>query len=169
MNYPFLHQTLGKLNIEDIRKNLIYTNEEVPVWDDWKLLTIDSVLIRQYLSEKIPHLRLFRDKIFISAGTNSHFHLDRFHIHHLLHRILIPLDAHYYYEWIANDKTVKYQPQPGEVILFNNMVPHRFVSTNNMSREVVYLDLFDPLVENAFDSFKGNYSEENGRLEKKYG
>lgn len=168
MNYPFLYQRLDVLNVNDIKKNLVVSDEKTPVWDDWQLLTVESSIIREFLIKKYPHLKIFRGSIYISEGTQSNFHIDRFHIYHLLHRILIPLHDNYTYEWIVDEKIVSYKPELGEVLLFNNMVPHRFISSNNEKREAIYLDLYDPLVEAILADLKGNYSHENGLLEKKY-
>ncbi len=168
MNYPFMFQPLGQLEVEKLRNSIIYSGEKTNVWNDWQLLTIESGLVRDFLKSHFPHLKIFRNMLFISQGTQSNFHLDRFHVYHLLHRILIPLDEDFRYEWIVDDKVNSLQPKAGEVLLFNNMVPHRFVSASNKKREAVYLDLFDPLVEDRLESIKGNYSDENAQLEKKF-
>lgn len=168
MNYPFLYKVLGNLNIENLRKNLIFSGETTNVWDDWQLLSIESSQVREFLHIQFPHLKIFKDTLYVSQGTQSNFHIDRFHVYHLLHRILIPLDQEYRYEWILNDKLNSYQPKAGEVLLFNNMVPHRFASQSGKKREAVYLDLYDPLVESRLDELKGNYSHENALLEKKH-
>lgn len=160
--------SLGQIEIEKLRKSIIYSGEKTTVWDDWQLLTVESELIRNFIQSSFPHLKIFRDLIFISEGTDCNFHLDRFHVYHLLHRILIPLDNNYRYEWLINETVNTLEPKLGEVLLFNNMVPHRFVSDNKTKREAVYLDLYDPLVAHHLADFKGNYSHENSLLEKKY-
>lgn len=168
MNYPFLYKVLGTLDVEKLRTSLVFSGEKTNVWDDWQLLAVDSGLVREFLQSQFPHLKIFKDMIYVSQGTQSNFHLDRFHVYHLLHRILIPLDQDYRYEWVLNEKLSRFEPKPGEVLLFNNMVPHRFTSESGKKREAVYLDLYDPLNEARLDDFKGNYSHENALLEKKY-
>lgn len=151
-----------------LQKSLILTGESNTVWDDWKLLTAESSVVREWVAINFPHLKLFKNLLFVSDGTQSNFHIDRFQVYHLLHRILIPLDDNYSYEWILNEKVHSYEPKIGEALLFNNMVPHRFVSKNNKKRQSVYLDLYDPLTEKLLTDLKGNYSQENAFLEKKY-
>lgn len=168
MNYPFLYIALGNLDVEKLRKSLVFSGEKTTVWDDWQLLSVESGLVREFLKSQFPHLKIFRNTLFVSQGTQSNFHIDRFHVYHLLHRILIPLDQDYRYEWVLNEKLNSYQPKAGEVLLFNNMIPHRFASDNGKMREVVYLDLYDPLTEARLDEIKGNYSQENAIMEKKY-
>lgn len=168
MNYPFLFKVLGYLDVEKLRKSLVFSGEKTTVWDDWQLLTVDSELVRQFIQSQFPHLKIFRNTLYVSQGTQSNFHLDRFHVYHLLHRILIPLDQDYRYDWILNEKLNSFQPKAGEVLLFNNMVPHRFASDTGKKRESVYLDLYDPLNETRLGELKGNYSQENAILEKKY-
>lgn len=87
MNYPFLYQVIGSLNLDEIKTDLVYTQEKISVWDDWQLRKIESEKFRKFLSEKIPHLKIFKDTLFISEGTESNFHIDRYRAHHLLHRI----------------------------------------------------------------------------------
>jgi hypothetical protein len=168
MNYPFLYKILDTLSINEIKKNLVYTEEKINVWDTWQLRKVESPLFRQFLSEKMPHLKIFQDTIYISEGTESNFHIDRYRAYHLLHRVLMPLNQNFSYQWIQNEKVVSYEPKAGEVLLFNNMLPHRFVSNGGEFREVIYLDLFDPLTEDLLGSTKGNYSEQNVIIEKKY-
>lgn len=168
MNYPFLYKVLGNLNIENLRTSLVFSGEKTNVWDDWHLLSIESGPVREFLQTQFPHLKIFKDTLYVSQGTQSNFHIDRFHVYHVLHRILIPLDQDYRYEWILNEKLSSYEPKAGEVLLFNNMIPHRFVSESGKKREAVYLDLYDPLIESRLDELKGNYSHENALLEKKY-
>lgn len=168
MNYPFLYQVIGSLNLDEIKTDLVYTQEKISVWDDWQLRKIESEKFRKFLSEKIPHLKIFKDTLFISEGTESNFHIDRYRAHHLLHRILMPLSNNFIYEWIQNDKVISHRPQPGEVLLFNNMLPHRFVSDAKEFREVIYLDMFDPLTEEILNTVRGNYSEYNAALDAKY-
>lgn len=168
MNYPFLFQPLGQIEVKKLRNSIIYSGEKINVWDDWQLHTIESSLVREFLQLNFPHLKIFKNLLFVSQGTQSNFHLDRFHVFHLLHRILIPLDENYRYEWILDNKVKSLEPKAGEVLLFNNMVPHRFISASNTKREAIYLDLFDPLVEDRLDSIEGNYSAENAQLEKQY-
>lgn len=167
MNYPFLYKILDRLNVEKIKEGLVYGSAQT-VWADWQLQSIESDIVKLYLKQTIPHLNIFNDSIYVSDGTQSNFHIDRYHAHHLLHRILIPLDNNFKYEWIVDEKKITYTPELGEVILFNNMVPHRFISNNNERREVLYLDMFDPLVEDILKNIKGNYSAENAILDKKY-
>lgn len=168
MNYPFLYQSLDCLNIQELKNSLVFTNEKYTVWADWELICIESDFLRNYLSKKFSHLKIYENRLFLSSGTQCNFHIDRYQIHHLLHRILIPLDDNFKYEWIVDGHTEFYAPKIGEVLLFNNMVPHRFVSTSQENRQVIYIDLFDPLVEGFFDFFKGNYSLENAALADKY-
>lgn len=80
----------------------------------------------------------------------------------------MPLSNNFIYEWIQNDKVISHRPQPGEVLLFNNMLPHRFVSDAKEFREVIYLDMFDPLTEEILNTVRGNYSEYNAALDAKY-
>lgn len=168
MNYPFLYQVVDTLNTDLIKKEMQVSADAIKVWDDWNLKPVQSMLILKFIAEKFPHLKIFKDQIYLSEGTSSNFHIDRFYIHHLLHRVLIPLDDQFQYEWIVNEKTQVYKPHKGEVILFNNMVPHRFFSEQNANRNVIYFDLFDPKVEGFFSLLKGDYSHENGLLQQKY-
>lgn len=168
MNYPFLYQCVDRLDFKKLKSSLVYTGEKHSVWQDWSLLCVESDFVRNYLSEKFSHLKVFENKLFISSGTQSNFHLDRFHIHHILHRILIPLNDNFHYEWAVGGNIKTFCPQLGDVIIFNNMVPHRFVSKDKENREVIYIDLYDPLVQGHFEHFKGNYSSENAILAEKY-
>ena len=168
MNYPFLYQVIDNLSVDEIKKNIIYSEEKIDVWDSWKLRKVESTKFRDFLNKKIPHLKIFQNTLYISEGIESNFHIDRYYAHHLMHRILMPLNQNFSYQWIQNEKVVSYEPKAGEVLLFNNMLPHRFVSKDGQFREVIYLDLFDPLTEEMLNSTKGNYSEQNALLEKKY-
>ncbi|MFZ3229626.1 MAG: hypothetical protein WA160_05445 [Pseudobdellovibrio sp.] len=171
MNYPFLYKIINQLDAATLRINLSEKESSYCVWNDWVLVEIQSLLIENYVADNFSNLKLFSNKIYISRGKSSNFHIDRFHYHHLLHRILIPLDDHFQYEWIVNDKIVSYQPKLGQVILFNNMIPHRFISNNQqeaLSRDVIYFDLIDPAVESYLKFFNGNNSLENGQIDKKY-
>lgn len=168
MNYPFLYQVIGSLNVDEIKKDIVYFQEKISVWDDWQLRKIESEKFRNFLNEKMPHLKIFKDTLFVSEGAESNFHIDRYRAHHLLHRILMPLTQNFSYQWIQNEKLISYQPKAGEILLFNNMLPHRFISNDSNLRQVIYLDLYDPLAEEILDSTKGNYSEQNALLEKKY-
>lgn len=170
MNYPFLYRILDVLDAAELMQNLKLSSTTIDVWDDWILTEIQSPELEKKITGLIPHLKLFRDKIYLSRGTNCNYHIDRFHVHHLLHRILIPLDNHFEYEWIQQEKSVRYRPRPGEVILFNNMVPHRFFIDQGelqKKRDVIYFDMYDPLVEKYLDVMKGDYSFENSLLERK--
>lgn len=168
MNYPFLYQKLGQLDVQELNTSLQLSDDNIVVWDDWNLREAKSTLVSDFIRIKIPHLNIFNNQIYVSQGISSNFHIDRFHIHHLLHRVLIPMQDTFKYQWIVNDKIIQYQPVCGEVLLFNNMVPHRFVSEQKVLRSVVYFDLCDPLTENMASQFTGNYSEENGLLTEKY-
>lgn len=170
MNYPFLYKILTQLDIHLLTEDLQRLPTKYNVWGNWALQQIESKLIRDYLVDNFPYLEIYKNLIFISQGTESNFHIDRFHYHHLLHRLLIPLDDHFHYEWIKNEKTETYQPKVGEVILFNNMIPHRFISNikTEKLREVIYIDLVDPQILPYFSFFSANYSLENGELELKY-
>lgn len=168
MNYPFLYQVVDTLNADSIKKEMQISSETIKVWDDWNLKPVQSSQISDYIAKKFSHLKLFKNQIYLSEGTSSNFHIDRFYIHHLLHRVLIPLDDQFQYEWIVDEKPQIYKPSKGEVILFNNMVPHRFYSELNNNRNVIYFDLFDPKVEPFFSQLKGDYSQENGILQQKY-
>lgn len=168
MNYPFLYQILGHLDSVKIRNNLILTEQKITVWDDWKLIGAKSEQVEEFIKQNLNHLKIFNDQIYVSDGTTSNFHIDRYRIYHLLHRILIPLDDNFHYEWVIGDKKLTYQPKKGEVILFNNMQPHRFVSDDSSKREVIYFDLYDPLVADLLLEVKGNYSSVNAELDKKY-
>lgn len=168
MNYPFLYQILGHLDSAEIRNDLVLTEEKIAVWDDWSLIGAKSELVGQFIQKNLSHLKIFNNQIYVSDGTSSNFHIDRYRIYHLLHRILIPLDDNFHYEWVVGEKIVTYQPKKGEVILFNNMQPHRFVSKSNSKREVIYFDVYDPLVTDLLPDIKGNYSSVNAELDKKY-
>lgn len=171
MNYPFLYQIVGKLNAEHIRSQLTLVGEKHTVWDDWTLQEVQSKELEKILLQLFPNLEIFHNKMYISAGVDCNFHIDRFEQFHLLHRILIPLDSNYHYEWDLKGQIIRYQPTAGEVIVFNNMIPHRFatdVSGNNNRREVIYVDLIDPLALKFMKHFDGNYSELNGHLASKY-
>jgi hypothetical protein len=168
MNYPFLYQKIHQLDLKLLNESILFQEVAHTVWEDWVLKEIKSDIIDSFLKTHIPHLKIFNNKIYLSEGINSNFHIDRFYSHHLLHRVLIPLQDHFEYEWIFNEKKVVYRPVAGEAILFNNMLPHRFVSEKNEVRQVVYLDLFDPLVEAIIPTLKGNYSFENGLLAKEF-
>ena len=168
MIYPFFYQILAQVDVLEIKANLIKKNRTHTVWDDWTLEEVDSPLLRELVEEKFYGLSIFADKIFISHGTNSNFHIDRFHYYHLTHRILIPLDDYFHYEWIAKDRVHTFQPQVGQVILLNNMIPHRFVShedANDRVRAVIYFDLINPFLENHLQFFGGNNSIENGLID----
>ncbi len=170
MIYPFLYQVLGSTDAADIRKKLKLQSTIHKVWDDWDLQEVQSAEVSALAEKMFPGLEIFRKQIFISRGRESNFHIDRFHAHHLLHRILIPLDAGFRYEWIVNEQKVSYQPRIGEILLFNNMIPHRFVSNQAEPRvrEVIYLDLIDPRLLPYLSQFTGNYSRENGELDQRY-
>lgn len=168
MNYPFLYQKLGQIDAHELNSNLQISTDRIVVWDDWNLSEAKSTLVSGFIRTKIPHLNIFNNQIYVSQGITSNFHIDRFHMHHLLHRVLIPLHDTFKYQWIINDEIINYQPICGEVLLFNNMVPHRFVSDQKILRSVVYFDLCDPLIENMTSQFTGNYSAENGLIAEKY-
>lgn len=169
MNYPFLYQKIHQLDLHTLRQSIILKNTIHTVWDDWVLKEISSHIVETFLKTRISHLKVFNKTIYLSEGVSSHFHIDRYHSHHLLHRLLIPLQDNFKYEWMVNENKIAYQPVAGEAILFNNMLPHRFVSEKNELRQVIYIDLYDPLVENYLETFKGNYSQINATLTTKYG
>ena len=168
MNYPFLYKILGQIHCDDIQKSLVRSSKKETVWEDWCLYSVQSPLIRDFLDREVPQLRVFQDQIYISSGTTSNFHYDRFKVYHMLHRVLVPLNNNFKYEWMVGDTKREFQPNLGDVILFNNMVPHRFVSLDEKEREVIYLDLYDPLAEDILSGIKGNYSELNKELDSKY-
>lgn len=159
------------MDVEALRADIKKTQTTHVVWDDWTLQEIDSDLLNNFVSEKFSHLEVFGNKFFISSGTYSNFHLDRFEYFHLTHRVLIPIDQNFHYEWIVDGKTVTYQPEAGQVILMNNMVPHRFVSNlpQPAARDVVYFDLIDPAIKHHVKEFDKNYSYENGELDRTLG
>lgn len=168
MNYPFLYQKIGQFDVQELISNLQISPEQIVIWDDWNLCEAKSTLVSDFVKNKIPQLNLFNDQIYVSQGISSNFHIDRFQMHHLLHRVLIPLQDTFKYQWIINDELIEYQPICGEVLLFNNMLPHRFVSDQKILRSVIYFDLCDPLTENIIPKLNGNYSEENGHIAEKY-
>lgn len=166
MNYPFTHQVIDKIDISDILSDLSRTDKRYDVWGDWHLQVISSDQLREWLEKRFPTLKIYNNTLFISSGRDSNFHIDRFEYHHLLHRIIIPLDSHFRYEWMVDSKRVSFQPESGDVILFNNMIPHRFITNpgSKARREVVYLDLIDEKLFPFIQHFQGNYSQHNGRL-----
>lgn len=168
MNYPFLYQILFRMDAEQLRTNIKKTQTTHVVWDDWVLQEIESDLLKNFVSEKFKNLEVLGNKFFISSGSYSNFHLDRFEYFHLTHRVLIPLDQNFHYEWVVDGKVFSYQPEAGQVLLMNNMVPHRFVSNLQQptTREVVYFDLIDPAIKHHIKNFDKNYSYENGELDK---
>ena len=170
MNYPFLYQVVGQLNAEQIRSQLTLIGEKHIVWDEWTLQQVKSKELEYIFSQLFPNLEVFQSKMYVSSGAECNFHIDRFEQFHLLHRVLIPLDSNYHYEWDLNGQIIRYQPKPGEVIVFNNMIPHRFATDlpDQNRREVIYVDLIDPLALKFMKHFDGNYSELNGYLATKY-
>ena len=168
MIYPFLYQILGAFDADTLKKDVVRNEKTYKVWEDWNLEEADSQLIRSYLHANYPHMNIMFDRFFISRGNKSNFHVDRFHYFHLSHRILIPFDDSFHYEWIVNEEVVRMYPKAGQIILFNNMIPHRFVTDviSENVREVVYLDLIHPDLEPFIKKMDGNYSIENGILGK---
>lgn len=171
MNYPFLYQVLSHVDAAQLKTSIVKTATTHVVWDDWVLQEIESDFLNKFIKEQFKNLEVFGGKLFISQGTYSNFHLDRFEYFHLTHRILIPLDDNFHYEWIVGEKKISYQPEIGQVLLINNMVPHRFVSNSEqaISRQVVYFDLIDPALKSHVPNFTKNYSSENGELDKVFG
>ncbi len=147
MNYPFLFYKIDTLNADDLLNSIQFSDNLFNIYKNWNLRKIQSSIVSEFIINNYPHLKLFKDSIYLSEGTSSEFHTDQFYTHHLLHRVLIPLDINFKYEWVLNNKVITYQPSAGEVLLFNNMVQHRFVSTDDKPRRVVYFELIDPLIE----------------------
>ncbi len=164
MNYPFLYQVYDQINIQDLKQKINPTPKVIPVWDDWFLQEIESEYLSDYVQRKFPHLELFMGKFFLSIGTNSNWHIDRYHYFHLTHRILIPFEETFHYEWYVKNEYHQFQPRAGQVILMNNMIPHRFVLNKNSleRRQVVYFDLIDPALKGHLKYFDGDNSIENG-------
>ncbi len=168
MNYPFLYQKIHSFDVQELKNSIQYKDLTVPVWGDWVLKEVQSEIILDYIKKQTPHLKLFKETLYISQGVTSNFHIDRYHVHHLLHRVLVPLDDHFHYEWMQCERKLSYQPTAGEMLLFNNMIPHRFVSKSNQLREVIYFDLYDPLMTDILPTLNGNYSEQNALFDQKY-
>ncbi len=169
MNYPFLYQILNRLDVNLLKSSILIKNNLHVVWDDWFLQEIESDMLSHFVKHNFNHLEVFGEKFFISTGTSSNFHIDRFEYFHLTHRILIPLDQNFHYEWIIDYKKISFQPEIGQVLLMNNMIPHRFVSNNleqPEKRDVIYFDLIDPAIKHHVNSFKKNYSSKNAELDK---
>ena len=171
MIYPFLYQVIKNLDSHELKNSIFKTGKTHEVWNDWILQEVESAVLRSYIETEHPSLRLLFNRFFISKATMSNFHIDRFHYFHLSHRILIPFDNSFHYEWIVNNEIVKFFPEPGQVILFNNMIPHRFVvdKPGAEAREALYFDLIHPDMEPLVKTLEGTYSKENEILEKMYG
>lgn len=170
MLYPFNFSVVDQLNISDFKDELQTRGPKIVVWDDWTLERVESSFLANYFQKNFPEFEIVQNCIFISAATQSNFHIDRYEYFRIFHRVLIPLDEHYVYEWIDQEGERKFfRPKIGQVILFNNMIPHRFKPTESNSykrREVVYLDLVDPKLKKFVDQMKCSNSEKNGLLEK---
>ena len=157
MRYPFLFKVINSIDVVELKKSLIHLSKPIEVQPNWFYNPVDSDFLEKYIAEKFYGMVLYPNLINLSNATGSGFHIDRLDYNFMAHRILIPLDTNFNYEWFVDGELHRYRPSLGEVLIFNNQVPHRFVldEDNNKKREVILFSLIDPNASPFMKHFSG--------------
>lgn len=163
MRYPFLYSVIGKISLEELSKDIHPAGRISMLYDEWYLKPFTSGYLDNFVKENFHGMILDDETYFMSVAKVSRFHLDKRHKNYLTHRILIPLDTHFQYQWFVNDQLFSYRPKSGEVLLFNNLIPHRFLMDEGRTdeRSVIYFNVADPNSAQFFQHFEGKHAEEN--------
>jgi hypothetical protein len=161
MLYPFNILELGY--ICGLREEKHDIGQEFEVDSGWVLKKFESKSIRSFVDDL--GLSIHTGAIFLSCAKECAWHIDRFKYHRLMHRILIPKSDNFSWFFLNRDgKEIETKPTAFKAYLFNNMVPHRFASTDKNIREVIYLDVFDPAIKSFIDNCYGDNREFNKSL-----
>ncbi|MCC2679155.1 MAG: hypothetical protein K0R29_1731 [Pseudobdellovibrio sp.] len=146
MLYPFFYKTIGDIDVEALTKSVVTSGGFRQFDKSWVYQPFQSDYLQKYLDENLFGLILVNGEMRLSAGKESEFHVDPA-LHNLQsHRVLISLADNFYWEWFHKGKLYRHKPKIGQVVVFNNQVPHRFVLVKGSDevRMTVFLNLIDP-------------------------
>ena len=169
MKYPFVYQVIGNISIKELSEDIQPAGDKVPIYDEWYLKPFKSSYLDSWLKQNFYGMELDDDTYFVSQAKYSLFHIDKRHRNYITHRILIPLDTYFQYQWFVNDTLYSYRPKAGEVLLFNNLVPHRFImdeDRKDVDRCVVYFNVVDPDARAFLHHFEGHHTGYNQEMDK---
>jgi hypothetical protein len=165
--YPFLYQVIDTIDAQEMLQGLVNLSRPVEVQKGWFYNPVKSDFLAQYIAKKFPGMVLYPDILNMSNSVGSGFHIDRLNYNFLAHRIIIPIDTHFHYEWYVNETLHRYRPKAGEVIVFNNHVPHRFVRDEGSSeqRRVILFSLIDEKAAPFMKHFTGASDYNSAQLD----
>lgn len=126
MKYPFFCHGVGKIDLQRLEADIRVKEKTNHLVDDWYVTDFYSDYLLEFVEQNFFGLKVMNGVFGLSYGTNCLFHVDGDHRNLATHRVLIPLDSHFQYHWFANGKMHTHRPEPKEVLVFNNMIPHRF-------------------------------------------
>lgn len=169
MRYPFLYSVIGQISLEKLSADIRPAGNKIQMYHEWYLKPFTSDYLLEFTALNFHGMQVDDGQFFLSYAKQSMFHVDMREKNYLTHRVLIPLDNHFSYEWFVDNKLHSYKPKPGEVLLFNNIVPHRFVldEKRNDDRCVVFFNVADPNVSRFYSHFTGDNKQENEMLDTK--
>lgn len=150
MLYPFTHKIIGKFD------NLIYqTHTELeinpslnPDAISWRTFPITCTQISDWAA---TFENLTITNISITIGFECPWHID-LSKYKLAHRILIPVTDNFIWEFeLDNGSIEQVIPVENNIYLFNNMIQHRFISTDQHKRATIRGDFYDSRIINRIE------------------
>lgn len=147
--YPFLFHAQGEIDLRALQKDIKINKTPMRVGHDWYAYEFQSDYLLNYVKENFFGLKVKNNIFAFSKAKNCYFHIDGAHENHLVHRVLIPLDTHFQYNWYVDGKLHTHQPRAKEVLIFNNMYPHRFWLNDPADQRPRLVIAFDLVAEEA--------------------